>query len=131
MLLRLKNSSKVFKFINAILLSKSINPLSYNDVTLKVFCLGKFPIIVSTPDEDNKVILSPIFKSKIKLNSFPIEILFFTKLSLSPINFSSLTIFSFEKSLLLYPLKRIPLDISFLIIIASPELLKMNSLENI
>ena len=37
-------------------------------------CLGKFPTIVSTPEDDIIVILSPIDKFRLKLNSLPIDI---------------------------------------------------------
>ena len=78
MFLKLKKSSKVSKLMNAILLSKSTKPLSKIEETKNVFCFGKFPIIVSTPDDDIIVILSPISKSRLKLNSLPIEIEFFS-----------------------------------------------------
>ena len=44
------------------------------ELTIKVFCLGKLPIMVSTPDGDIIDNLSPISKFKIKLNSLPIDI---------------------------------------------------------
>ena len=74
---RLKNSSNENKFMKATLLSKSIKPLSKSEIIVNVFCFGRFPIIVSIPDEDMIVILSPIFRSKLKLNSLPIEMKFF------------------------------------------------------
>jgi len=44
---------------------------------------------------------------------------------LFPLNFSFLTISKLEKSFVLYPRNTIPFDVSFLSIIASPELLKI------
>ena len=41
---------------------------------VKVFCFGKFPIIVSTPTGDIIVISSPILTLSEKLSSLPIEI---------------------------------------------------------
>ena len=46
------------------LLSKSIKPLSKSDVTLKVFCLGKLPIIVCTPEEDIIVIVKNLLEEE-------------------------------------------------------------------
>ena len=72
--LKSKKSSNVSKFIRAMLLSKSASPLLKIEVTIKVFCLGILPMIVSTPDGDIRVISSPILRSKLKLSSFPIDI---------------------------------------------------------
>ena len=94
----MKNSSKLFKFINATLLSKSAKPLSKIEVIIKLFCLGKLPMIVSKEDGDISTILSPISRSNEKLNSFPIEIESFCKLFLIPLKFSLLIISSFSKS---------------------------------
>ena len=80
------------------LLSNSAKPLSNIDVTKNVFCLGKFPIMVSTPDDDIKVILSPIFKSRLKLNSLPIEIEFFSIFLFCPKKFLLLINSNLEKS---------------------------------
>jgi hypothetical protein len=52
---------------------------------IKFFCLGKLPIIVSTPDGDIKVTSSPTFKSNVKLNSLPIDIKSLSKVLL-PLN---------------------------------------------
>ena len=64
--------SNVFIFIKAIFLSKSANPLSKIELTVKTSCLGKLPIIVSIPDGEIIDNLSPILSSKSKLNSLPI-----------------------------------------------------------
>ena len=95
---RLENSSSVSKFKKIILLSKSARPLSKIDMTVKVFCFGKFPIIVSTPDDDIIEMLSPISKSRLKLSSFPIEMKFFFNFLVSPTKFLLLINSSFEKS---------------------------------
>ena len=92
---------------------------------MKVFCFGILPIIVSTPDGDIKVILSPILRSKLKLSSLPIDIEFLINFDLVPLNFSFFIIAKLEKSLLSYPLRTIPFDDLFFNIIASPELLKI------
>ena len=94
----------MFRFKKIILLSKSAKPLSKIDVTIKVFCFGRFPMIVSTPDDDIIVILSPISKSRLKLNSLPMEIEFFSISLFFPTKFSLFINSSFEKSSLRYPL---------------------------
>ena len=80
------------------MLSKSARPLSKIEIIVNVFCLGKLPIIVSTPDGDIKVISSPISKSKVKLNSLPIEIKFPVNEFLLPSKPSLLIISNKEKS---------------------------------
>ena len=69
-----KKFSKVFRLINAIFVSKSDNPLLKIELTTKVCCLGKLPIIVSIPEGYIIYILSPTFKFKLKLSSSPIDI---------------------------------------------------------
>ena len=64
-------------------------------------------------------------KFKEKLNSLLIDIELFDNWFSLPKKFPLLTMSNLEKSLAKYPLKRIPLVISFLIIIPSPELLKI------
>ena len=82
-------------------------------------------MIVCTPDEDINVISSPISRFREKLSSLLIDIKLFDNLSLFPKKFPLLTISNLEKSFAKYPLKRIPFVTSFLIIIPSPELLKI------
>ena len=108
-------------------MSNSIKPLSKIDETINVFCFGKLPIIVSIPTEESNVTLSPISRFRVKLSSLPKEILLFSKFSFSPTNSLFLKIFSFENSLLLYPLSKIPFVLSVLTITASPELLRIKS----
>ena len=74
------------------------------------------------------VILSPIFKSKLKLSSLPIEILFFSIFEL-PTNLSFLITSKLEKSLSRYPLKITPFELSVFTIIASLELLRIKFFE--
>ena len=62
------------KLIKAILLSKSAKPLSKSEITVKVFFLGRLPIIVSIPEDDIIVISSPILRPRVKLSSFPMDI---------------------------------------------------------
>ena len=80
------------------MLSKSASPLSKIDITVKVFCLGILPIIVSIPLEDIIVISSPISRFRVKLSSFPIEIKFLLKLFLLPKKFLFFTNSNLEKS---------------------------------
>ena len=60
------------KYIEAC--AKDIAKYSKSDKIVKVFCFGRFPIIVSTPLDDIIVISSPILRSKSKLSSLPIDI---------------------------------------------------------
>ena len=63
--------------MKAMLASKSAKPLSKIELIIKVYCLGRLPIIVSMPTGDIIDILSPTPRSKLKLNSLPIDIEFF------------------------------------------------------
>ena len=91
------------------LASKSAKPLSKIELIIKVSCRGKLPIIVSMPTGDIIDTLSPTPRSKLKLNSLPIDIEFFVNWFDLPIKFPFLTTSSFRKFSLLYPLKIKPL----------------------
>ena len=60
-----------------------INNILQEDIT-NLSCFGRFPTIVSIPEEDINVIWSPIFKSSEIAISFPIEIVFSSKESREP-----------------------------------------------
>ena len=69
-----KNSSRSFKFKNAMFWLNSFISLSKMDSTINDFCLGRLPAIDVILLGEITLILSPMSASKIKLSSFPIEI---------------------------------------------------------
>ena len=81
----------------AIFSSYSDNPLSKIEIIKKVFCFGKEPINVWTPDGDVIETSSPISNPKVLLKSLPIEIVFLLKF-FEPKNFSLFEISSDSKS---------------------------------
>ena len=101
--------------------SNSTNPVLKIPAILKFSCFGNIPRGVDTKEDDIKLILSPLFKLRLKASSDPIKILFFLNSMTSP-----LTRFLFKNSLiffslLLTPFKIIPFALSLIIIIPSPE----------
>ncbi len=87
--------------MKAMLASKSAKPLSKIELIIKVSCRGKLPIIVSMPTGDIIDTLSPTPRSKLKLNSLPIDIEFFVNWFDLPIKFPFFTTSSFRKFSLL------------------------------